>query len=191
LDLDNDLEQFLHKIVPWDASVLLLQQGIVAPIQKPSSDGQSSFPVGIGFTHLEKIYDNIRDTAVAGLRDSLAKEQMEAFALGLPDVIYHKRSDALKLGKLDPEKFSLRKKFEGMVTHFEDNLHMHGISCLALSAYWDGDFAMVRKIIESAISRITAETKRPKEQREPEIEKLKMLLLDFEAISAGKPSIFK
>ena len=75
--IDEDIHQFITKIVSWNASANLVQRGIIAPIQTAQKESQERFPSGIGFRHLEKILDNIRDASVMGLMDSIAFERVD------------------------------------------------------------------------------------------------------------------
>lgn len=44
--IDEDLEEFIHKIVPWDSAALLIRKGIIAPIDELSETSESRFPLG-------------------------------------------------------------------------------------------------------------------------------------------------
>lgn len=154
--LDNDLKQFITEIVPWDSSALLIQKGIIAPIAETSATPESRFPSGIGFRHLDKIIANIRDAAVMGLLDSLTFERVQ------------------------PEKNSLRRRFEQIVRIFEDQIHDFGLSALVRSAHFDGDIDKAKSYIYNAVTRIHADPTIPDDIKSGKIAKIKILLNDFE-----------
>ena len=154
--LDRDLHQFLTEIVPWDTSALLLKKGIVAPIPEPHTTSQVRFPVGIGFQHLDKVLDTVRDASVHGL--------------------YH----AMLVERHEPGAKSTRKRFEAVARIFEDSMHEYGLSMLVRAAHQDGDVSKAKAYVEAAISRIQSDHCLSDEDKRARIDKISVLLKDFE-----------
>lgn len=122
----------------------------------------------------------MRDTAVIGLLDSLFVEQAEAIKLGLPDVENITSLDAEKLGLLDETKRNLRERFENVLTLFEENLHLLGVSTLVRAAHWDGNYDKAKNIIDKALKYTDANTNISSEERRVLVEKLSSLFEDLD-----------
>ncbi len=62
--LSNDLEIFIHQIIPWDSSIILLEKGIIAPIREDKDSGNCEYPKGVGKKYFEKMMKRIYDSAI-------------------------------------------------------------------------------------------------------------------------------
>jgi hypothetical protein len=153
--LDADLSQFLTEIVPWDTSALLLRKGIVAPIPEFQAAPEARFPSGIGFQYLQKVLDTIRDASVHGLYHALLAEQYQ------------------------PGNKPVRKHFEAVAKTFEDGMHIYGLSMLVRAAHNDGEIDTAKSYITSAIARTEVDPELTGEQKAALIEKMHVLLADF------------
>jgi hypothetical protein len=154
--IDNDLNQFVTQIVPWDTSALLLQKGIIAPIVEVTEASENRFPKGIAFRHLDRIIANIRDASVMGLVDALVFEQVQ------------------------PEKKLLRQRFEKVAKVFEDQMHVFGLSVLVRAAHSDGDIDKAKQYIYDAITQVQQNQTISEDTKLKHIAELRILLNDFE-----------
>ena len=153
--IDADLQQFITKIVPADTALLFLKKGIVAPLPKSDPDFDDEFPIGIGWQHLPKILDNMRNASVQGLVYSLIAENK---------------------GK-DWKPF--RNQFEAIANLFEEQMHDFGISMLVRAAEHDGDIEKAKGYIYRAIDRIFEDQCLSADAKSTRLSKMRTLLEDF------------
>lgn len=155
--IDDEINEFISKIVPLDSSALLFKRGIIAPIEYPFETRYAHFPRGIGYRHLDKIITNIRDASVIGLIESLAYE------------------------RIDPQKKEIRILFENVLKTFEEQLHIHplGLSVLVRAAHDDGRIDDALKLLKAATNRLESDEDIPGCEKKNTIQKIRVLLEDF------------
>ena len=159
--IDEDLNFFVSKIVPWDTSILLLRHGIVTPIVQTEEIKGSVFTEGIAYLYLEKIIKGIMNTSAIGLKEALVFEHV------------------------DPTKKYIRKQFESVLRIFEDkfiepDLHNFGLSMLVRAAHIDGDIEKAKKYVHNAVARVEKSENLDQKIKQARIDKFNELLKDFE-----------
>ena len=153
--IESDLAQFITEIVPWDTSALLIQKGIIAPINTVQVSPERRFPSGIGFKYLDKVLENIRDASVMGLQDALIFEHY------------------------DPSKRPLRVRFEDIAKLFEDEMHLLGLSILVRAAHTDGAIERAKSYTAKAMKRVAQDPRLDEEAKSEQIAEIRLLLEDF------------
>ena len=160
--VDEDIRQFVTKVVPWDTSALLLKRGIVAPLPKARKEpSDEQFPTGIGFQYLPRVLTTMRDAAVHGLYHSLLAEHY------------------------DPSWQETRKRFHGAAEYFEKDMHKYGLSMLVRSAHADGDIEKAKGYVHRALERIAIDSTLSEEERSSLSAEVRVLLEDFETTGDG------
>ena len=154
--IDADLRQFVTEIVPWDTSILLLKRGMVAPLASMAKDAPKRFPRDIGWQHLDRVANAIRDASVHGLYHSLLAER------------------ATGRGR------ELRKVFQGLADVEQDELDLFGISMLVRAACEDGDSQRARGYLTRALARADTDSRASTDDRRQRTEGLKVLLQELD-----------
>jgi len=154
-NLDEDLREFVEKIVPSDSSILFLRKGMVVPWENLDEDQEPRYTIGIGFQYVEKILDAIRDTATWGLLQALTVE------------------------RVDPKKKIVRKRFENILSVFKDDLHNWGISMLVRSAHFDGDIDKAKGIIKEQTEIVNSSALITAEEKQKRLNSLNILLSEL------------
>ena len=155
--LNDDLQQFVTRIVPWDTAAMLLKRGIVAPLLEPSSGGDLAFPTLVGIQYLPRILTTMRDASVHGLFHSLLGERAN--------------------GALVP----IRRRFQALAEFFENEMHDWGLSMLVRAAHTEGDIERAKGYVTRAIARISLDESIPAPARAARVQKIRVLLDDFES----------
>ena len=153
--LDVDLRQFVTKIVPWDTAAMLLKRGIVAPLPESTTGENLAFPMMIGIQYLPRILTTMRDASVHGLYHGLLGERANAAIL------------------------PIRQRFQALAEFFENEMHDWGLSMLVRAAHTDGDIERAKGYVTRAMARISSDESVPAPVRAERVQKIRILLDDF------------
>lgn len=127
-EIDEDLDQFLSRIVPIDTAALLVPKGIVLSIEWPDEREEVHLPKGLTLKHIDVIEDAIRQTAEICL------------------------AELVEDGSVAVANTGSRERLETILSQYEDNLTALGASAVANSAIRDGNFQKVRRFLDIAES---------------------------------------
>ena len=156
--LDADLEQFVKNVVPFDTSAMLMKRGIVAPL--PGGEGkpawEQKFPSMIGVQYLPRLLTTMRDTSVQGLFHALLAEAA------------------------DPAMVQTRRHFQALAEFFEDEMLEYGLSMLVRAAHFDGELDRAKAYVVRAMARIAADESIELGIRNERVNKIRVLLDDFD-----------
>jgi len=67
--IDEDIGQFLSRVVPVDTVALMIPKGVVLPIEWPDEREETHYPSGLVMKHLDAIQDGIRQASEVCLRE--------------------------------------------------------------------------------------------------------------------------
>jgi hypothetical protein len=114
--LDEDLTQFITRVVPVDSAILLLPHGVIAAIEFPEERAETHLPQGFALRYFDTIENTIRLSLEIGLAELLIEEN------------------------LSQEDHERRQRISRILSEYDNDLNAIGASILAQSACIDGDF---------------------------------------------------
>lgn len=130
--LDDDLTEFVTRVVPADTSALMVPHGALVPIEYPDERAETHLPRGLALGYLDEIEDTIRQTLEICLAELMIREDMSA------------------------DDHVTRRRISRILSEYDDHLNAIGASMLAQSAFFDGNFDRANylfNIVESLVER--------------------------------------